>query len=76
VGVVVSNSKNSSECCGRGGARPGCGRKPGVKTRPVRLPEWLLVELEKLGDPRELIKQACKEKFQLHCDHKSEAQND
>ncbi|MBM7037167.1 hypothetical protein [Vibrio ulleungensis] len=51
---------NRARCCARGGPRPGCGRKPGIKTRPVRLPEWLLDELESFGDPRQSIIEACK----------------
>ncbi|MDR9827606.1 hypothetical protein RCJ22_18545 [Vibrio sp. FNV 38] len=55
--------KMKQSCCNRGGTRPGCGRKPGVKTRPVRLPEWLLDALEAIDDPRECIVAACQEKY-------------
>ncbi|MDV7103821.1 hypothetical protein R3X26_05285 [Vibrio sp. TH_r3] len=58
-------SDGRERCCNRGGSRPGCGRKPGVKTRPVRLPEWLLDELEQIDDPRQCIVQACIEHFDL-----------
>ena len=51
------------QCCGRGGARPGCGRKPGIKTRPVRLPEWLLESLVAQGDIRSAIVDACKQAY-------------
>jgi len=67
----MSNSpKDTSQkpCCHRGGARPGCGRKPGVPTRPVRLPEWLLDELDVLeGDSRALIIKACIQTYGLKC---------
>ncbi len=56
---------DNQHCCGRGGARPGCGRKPGTKTRPVRLPEWLLQQLDNEGDIRTLIITACKEMYNL-----------
>ncbi len=46
-------------CFGRGGVRTGCGRKAGVKNRPVRLPEWLLVALEEIGEPSYCIVKAC-----------------
>lgn len=59
-----TKSKKSSHCS-RGGSRPGCGRKPGVKTRPVRLPEWLLDELDKIDDPRVCIVKACKAQYGL-----------
>ena len=42
-----------------GGKRSGCGRKPGVKTHPIRLPVWLLEQLSVEGDPRQLIIDAC-----------------
>ena len=67
---------DKSDWCKRGGARPGCGRKPGVKTRPVRLPEWLLDELERLGDPRELILDACQNRYELPCKTQPETEND
>jgi hypothetical protein len=51
---------NSNEpCCDHGGKRSGCGRKPGVKTQPIRLPAWLLEQLSVEGDPRQLIIDAC-----------------
>jgi hypothetical protein len=51
---------NSNEvCCDHGGKRSGCGRKPGVKTQPIRLPAWLLEQLSEKGDPRQLIIDAC-----------------
>ena len=46
-------------CCDHGGKRNGCGRKPGVKTQPIRLPAWLLEQLSQQGDPRQLIIDAC-----------------
>jgi hypothetical protein len=52
-------------CCGHGGARPGCGRKPGVQTRPVRLPVWLLEKLAEQGDLREAIISACVQQYNL-----------
>ena len=60
-------------CCNRGGARPGCGRKSGVKTRPVRLPEWLLEALEELGEPRQCIVKACIEQYGIEHPHKKES---
>ncbi len=59
----IMQNKSGKPCCGHGGVRPGCGRKPGVKTRPVRIPEWLIEELEKISDPRECIVNACVEQF-------------
>lgn len=56
---VKDQADKNHQCCGRGGARPGCGRKPGVKTKPVRLPEWLLEALEEVGEPRHAIVKAC-----------------
>lgn len=53
------------DCCGRGGVRPGCGRKPGVKTHPVRLPQWLLSELEARGDIKQGIIEACVHHYNL-----------
>ena len=56
----IKMPKNFSEgCCDHGGKRSGCGRKPGVKTQPIRLPAWLLEQLSQLGDPRQLIIEAC-----------------
>lgn len=60
---MSNQSEKKQHCCGRGGARPGCGRKPGVKTRPVRLPEWLLDALEDVGNPRHCIVKACMEQY-------------
>jgi hypothetical protein len=51
--------KSNEACCDHGGKRSGCGRKPGVKTQPIRLPAWLLEQLGKKGDPRQLIIDAC-----------------
>ena len=67
---------NLNDCCGRGGARPGCGRKPGVKTRPVRLPQWLLNELQRQGDARQAIIDACIAHYQLENLRSSEETND
>lgn len=61
------------QCCGRGGHRPGCGRKPGVKTRPVRLPEWLLDALEEVGEPRHCIVKACIEQYGIEHPTKKES---
>jgi hypothetical protein len=75
----MDDSKCKKSSCGsRGGSRPGCGRKPGIKTRPVRLPEWLLEELEKIDDPRVCIVKACKAQYGLtspcsDSSHKSES---
>lgn len=51
--------KSNETCCDHGGKRNGCGRKPGVKTQPIRLPAWLLEQLSGEGDPRQLIIDAC-----------------
>jgi hypothetical protein len=51
--------KLNQGCCDHGGKRSGCGRKPGIKTQPIRLPEWLLEQLNEQGDPRQLIVDAC-----------------
>jgi len=59
-----TNSKNSG--CEHGGRRPGCGRKPGVKTQAIRLPEWLLEQLNQQGDARKMIIEACIDHYQLH----------
>lgn len=58
--------------CERGGARPGCGRKPGIKTLPIRLPQWLINQLEQEGDVKQLIIDACKKQYNLQCDQNSE----
>ncbi|GAC19961.1 hypothetical protein GARC_2998 [Paraglaciecola arctica BSs20135] len=52
-------NKSNEACCDHGGKRNGCGRKPGVKTQPIRLPAWLLEQLSEQGDPRQLIIDAC-----------------
>jgi hypothetical protein len=52
-------NKSNEACRDHGGKRSGCGRKPGVKTQPIRLPAWLLTQLSKEGDPRQLIIDAC-----------------
>jgi hypothetical protein len=52
-------NKPNETCCDHGGKRFGCGRKPGVKTQPIRLPAWLLEQLSEQGDPRQLIIDAC-----------------
>ncbi|MEP0354590.1 hypothetical protein [Paraglaciecola sp.] len=54
----MPNTSNEA-CCDHGGKRPGCGRKPGVKTQAIRLPEWLLEQLSDQGNPRQLIIDAC-----------------
>jgi hypothetical protein len=51
--------KSNDVCCDHGGKRSGCGRKPGVKTQPIRLPAWLLEQLSEHGEPRQLIIDAC-----------------
>jgi hypothetical protein len=51
--------KSNKVYCEHGGRRSGCGRKPGVKTQPIRLPAWLLEQLDKNGEPRTLIIEAC-----------------
>ncbi|MGF1757250.1 hypothetical protein L4D76_04705 [Photobacterium sagamiensis] len=68
------NSKSAEtkrSCCDHGGKRPGCGRKPGIKTQPIRLPSWLLERLEQRGDARQLIIDACVSHYQLTCDDKA-----
>lgn len=66
----MSDSTDESGGC-RGGARPGCGRKPGIKTRPVRLPVWLLDALEQQCDVRHAIIRACQNEYGIeppaHC---------
>ena len=52
-------NKSNEACSDHGGKRSGCGRKPGVKTQPIRLPAWLLDQLNEQGDPRQLIIDAC-----------------
>jgi len=52
-------NKSNDACCEHGGKRSGCGRKPGVKTQPIRLPAWLLEQLSAEGNPRQLIIDAC-----------------
>ncbi len=52
-------NETKPNCCDHGGKRIGCGRKPGIKTQPIRLPEWLLTQLSLQGDPKQLILQAC-----------------
>jgi hypothetical protein len=52
-------NKSNDACCDHGGKRPGCGRKPGVKTQAIRLPVWLLEQLSEVGEPRQLIIDAC-----------------
>ena len=52
-------NKSNEACSDHGGKRNGCGRKPGVKTQPIRLPAWLLDQLNEQGDPRQLIIDAC-----------------
>ncbi|MFA0088070.1 hypothetical protein BCU70_13310 [Vibrio sp. 10N.286.49.C2] len=70
---MKANSDQARHCCGRGGSRPGSGRKPGVKTRPVRLPEWLLEALEQIDDPRHCIIKACVEQYGIEPPHKKES---
>jgi hypothetical protein len=53
------SNKSNEACRDHGGKRSGCGRKPGVRTQPIRLPEWLLEQLSIEGDPRQLIIAAC-----------------
>ena len=65
-------NNSSQACCDHGGKRSGCGRKPGVKTQPIRLPAWLLQQLSEQGDPRQLIIDAC---FALHPSICSEAKD-
>lgn len=68
---MSDSTDKPDSCCGRGGARPGCGRKPGIKTRPVRLPVWLLDALEQQGDIRHAIIHACLSEYGIeppaHC---------
>lgn len=66
---MPSNSpKLNDACCDHGGKRSGCGRKPGIKTEPIRLPSWLLEQLREQGDARKLIVEACLDRYQLRCD--------
>ncbi len=62
---------HTSPDCQRGGKREGCGRKPGIKTHPLRLPCWLLEELSAKGDPQTLIIQACMAAYSIALDNKS-----
>ncbi|OMH36199.1 hypothetical protein [Motiliproteus sp. MSK22-1] len=62
-------------CCDHGGKRPGCGRKPGIKTQPIRLPRWLLEQLHEKGDARQLIIEACISQYQL-CSDKTQGTDD
>ena len=43
----------------------GAGRKPGIKTKPIRLPLRFLEELESIGDPKTLIVDACQTTYDL-----------
>lgn len=61
----MTQTKEKDTCCIRGGRRPGCGRKPGVKTQPIRLPNWLLEQLHEKGEARQLIVEACIKQYQL-----------
>ena len=64
-------NKSNEACCDHGGKRSGCGRKPGVKTQPIRLPAWLLEQLSKEGDPRQLIIDACLAQYASICNQDS-----
>lgn len=59
--------KSNEACCIHGGKRSGCGRKPGVKTQPIRLPAWLLAQMSEKGDPRQLIIDACLAQYPSIC---------
>jgi hypothetical protein len=59
IKVNMMPNKSNETCSVHGGKRSGCGRKPGVKTHPIRLPAWLLKQLSEQGDPRQLIIDAC-----------------
>ncbi|MEH6577790.1 MAG: hypothetical protein V7731_12005 [Amphritea sp.] len=66
--MSFKSQKPHGGCCDHGGKRSGCGRKPGIKTQPIRLPSWLLEQLNKQGDARKLIVDACIERYQLNSD--------
>jgi len=66
------SDKIKDGCCDHGGKRSGCGRKPGVKTQPIRLPAWLLEQLGKKGDPRQLIIDACLARYPSICNQGSD----
>ncbi len=62
------SEKTANACCDHGGKRTGCGRKPGIKTQPIRLPSWLLNQLSEQGDARKLIVEACVDRYELDPD--------
>ncbi|RKF18866.1 hypothetical protein DBZ36_10790 [Alginatibacterium sediminis] len=70
---MSANQSKHQNCSNRGGRRDGCGRKPGVKTQPIRLPQWLIEQLSEQGDARELIVQACVSHYQLCTDPSGDA---
>ncbi len=72
-GLSLKDNSEKYHCSRRGGSRPGCGRKPGVKTRPVRLPEWLLDALEEIDEPRHCIVKACIEQYGIEPPRKKES---
>jgi len=47
--------------------------KAGVKTRPVRLPEWLLVALDEIGEPSHSIVKACIDQYGIDHPAKKES---
>jgi hypothetical protein len=65
------HNESNEICRDHGGKRSGCGRKPGVRTQPIRLPEWLLEQLSKEGDPRQLIIDACLARYPSICNEDS-----
>jgi hypothetical protein len=65
--------KSNETCSDHGGKRSGCGRKPGIKTQPIRLPAWLLEKLSKEGDPRQLIIDACLARHPSICNEGSDS---
>jgi hypothetical protein len=64
-------NKSNDACSEHGGKRNGCGRKPGVKTQPIRLPAWLLEQLSEEGEPRQLIIDACLARHPSICNQDS-----
>ncbi len=72
-GLTLEDNAKNRRCGSRGGSRQGCGRKPGEKTRPVRLPEWLLDALAEIDEPRHCIVKACVEQYGIEPPLKKES---
>ena len=65
------NQTPKKKCCDHGGKRMGCSRKPGIKTQPIRLPHWLLEQLNNQGDAKQLIIEACITHFNFSANKKT-----